>query len=211
MRLGLLADIHEAVAPLRAAVRELGARHVDAFVMLGDVLEDGGLVEEAVEILAALPGVGVWGNHDLGLCGDVSASVSARFSSRVLEYFARLRPWVDLAGCRFQHLDPHLDPENFEDLWRFSTAEERIAGLRRCSHSRVFVGHLHGWGVFTPERQIAWDGERPFSYLAEERYVTVVHAIREGWCAIMDTERDELEPLRVARISTAGLSGPEGL
>jgi hypothetical protein len=198
VRLGLLADIHEAVEPLRAAVRELGARRVDAFVMLGDVLDEGERVEETVEILAALPGVGVWGNHDFGLCGEVSTLVRARYSARVLEYFARLRPWVDFAGCRFQHVDPHLDPEKVEDLWRFSTAEERIAGLRRCSHSRVFVGHLHGWGVFTPERQIGWDGDRPISYLADERYVTVVHAIREGWCAVMDTECDKLEPLRVA-------------
>lgn len=198
MRVGLLADIHEAVDPLAAAVRELKARRVDAFVMLGDVLESGERVDETVALLEALPGAGVWGNHDLGLCGDVPSSVRTRFSARTLDYFARLRPWVDLGGSRFQHIDPHLDPEKLEDLWRFPTTEERIAGLARCPFAKVFVGHLHGWGLFTPERQISWDGEDAFHYQADQRYLTVVNAVLKGWCAILDTNRDELEPIRVA-------------
>ena len=196
MRLGLLADIHEAVEPLAAAVRELKARRVEAFVMLGDVLERGERADETVALLAALPGAGVWGNHDFGLCGEVHASVRTRFSAPTLNYFSRLRPWVDLAGSRFQHIDPHLDPERFEDLWRFPTAEERIAGLGRCSYARVFVGHLHGWGLFTPEGQIAWDARQTFHYQADQRYLTVVNAVLDGWCAVMDTEADELEPIR---------------
>jgi predicted phosphodiesterase len=50
VRLGLLADIHEAVEPLAAAVRELKARRVEAFVMLGDVLEAGERAEETVAL-----------------------------------------------------------------------------------------------------------------------------------------------------------------
>lgn len=197
MRLGLLADIHEAVEPLAAVVRELRARRVDAFVMLGDVLETGERVDETVAFLTTLPGAGVWGNHDLGLCGEVHPSVRARFSAPALAYFARLRPWVDLGGSRFQHIDPHLDPEKVEDLWRFPTPEERIAGLARCSLARVFVGHLHGWALFTPEGQIAWNGEETFHYQADQRYLTVVNTVLDGWCAVMDTDRDELEPIRV--------------
>lgn len=198
MRLGLLADIHEAVEPLSAAVRELRARRVDAFVMLGDVLETGERVDETVALLTGLPGAGVWGNHDFGLCGEVHASVRARFSAPTLEYFARLRPWVDLGGGRFQHIDPHLDPEKLEDLWRFPTAEERIAGMARCFHARVFVGHMHGWGLFTPQGQIAWDGKETLHYQVGQRYLTVVNSVRDGWCAVMNTDRDELEPIRVA-------------
>jgi hypothetical protein len=198
VRLGLIADIHEAVEPLAAAVRELKARRVDAFVMLGDVLDAGERVGETVALLAALPGPGVWGNHDLGLCGELHPSVRDRFTATTLDYFARLSPWVDLDGCRFQHIDPHLDPAKFEDLWRFTTAEERIAGFGRCSHARVFVGHLHRWGLFTPERQIAWEGEETFRYQADQRYLTVVNAVRDGWCALMDGDRGELEPICVA-------------
>ena len=197
MRLGLLADIHEAVEPLAAAVRELKARRVDAFIMLGDVLEAGERVDETVALLAALPGAAVWGNHDLGLCGEVHPSLRGQFATTTLDYFARLTPWVDLEGCRFQHIDPHLDPSKFEDLWRFTTDEERIAGFEGCSHARVFVGHQHRWGLFTPKRQVPWEGEGSFRYEADQRYLTVVHAVRDGWCALLDSDRGELEPIRV--------------
>ena len=53
MRLGLLADIHEAVEPLRAAVAELKARRVDWFVVLGDVLDQGERVDETVALLSS--------------------------------------------------------------------------------------------------------------------------------------------------------------
>jgi predicted phosphodiesterase len=36
MRLGLLADIHEVVPQLRAAVAALSDRQVDSFIVLGD-------------------------------------------------------------------------------------------------------------------------------------------------------------------------------
>ena len=197
MRLGLLADIHEAVEPLAAAVRELKARRVDAFVMLGDVLEAGERVDETVALLAALPGAGVWGNHDLGLCGEIEPALRGQFTAATIDYFSRLTAWVDLDGSRFQHIDPHLDPSSFEDLWRFTTDEERIAGFGRCSHTRVFAGHMHRWGLFTPERQVAWDGEETFRYEADERYLTLVHAVRDGWCGLVDSDRGELEPIRV--------------
>ena len=197
MRLGLLADIHEAVDRLRAAVAELRARHVDTFVMLGDVLDRGERMEETVALLSSLPGLGVWGNHDFGLCGETHPSVRDRFSAPVLDYFARLRPSVVFEGIRFQHIDPHLDPERFEDLWQFSTASERIAGLARCSETRMFMGHLHGWVVFTPGGQIPWLGEETFSYQAGQRYLTTIHAVVAGWCAMFDSDRDSLEPIAV--------------
>jgi hypothetical protein len=197
MRLGLLADIHEAVEPLAAALRELRARRVDSFVMLGDVVEAGERIDETVALLAELPGGVVWGNHGMGLCGVVPATLRARLSSATLAYFARLRPWYEVEGYRFQHIDPHLDPEDFEDLWRFPSAEERIAGLAKSAHARVVVGHLHEWRVFTPERQVDWNGEDTFHYQLDRRYLTIVNAVQRGWCAVLDTDRESLEPIQV--------------
>lgn len=198
MRLGLLADIHESVDRLRAAVAALRTRNVDSFVMLGDVLDHGERVDETVALLSNLPGVAVWGNHDFGLCGEIHASVRDRFSVSALDYFARLRPSAVLEGLRFQHIDPHLDPEKFEDLWCFPTTSERIAGLARCSEARTFTGHLHGWGVFTPDGQIPWVGENTFRYQAGQRYLTTIHAVVDGCCAMFDSDRDLLEPITVA-------------
>jgi hypothetical protein len=197
VRLGLLADIHEAIEPLRAAVSELRARRVDAFVMLGDVLDHGERADETVALLKELPGVGVWGNHDFGLCGEVDDTARTRYSPDVLEYFGRLRSSVVVEGTLFQHIDPHLDPESFTDLWKFPTSAERIAGLARCPHRRALVGHHHSWGVFTTERRLSWEGELPFHYETDGRYLTLVHAVVAGWCALLDTDRGMLEPLRV--------------
>ena len=195
MRLGLLADIHEAVEPLRAAVDELNARKVDSFVMLGDVLDHGERVDETVALLRKLHGAGVWGNHDFGLCGQVDESARSRFSTAVLEYFATLRPRLIIEGIRFQHIDPHLDPEQFVDLWQFPTAAERLAGLARCPERRAFAGHLHRWEVYTPKSQISWDGDGAFQYQPDDRYLTIIGAVADGWCAVFDSEKDVLEPI----------------
>jgi hypothetical protein len=98
MRIGILADIHEAVEPLALAVRALEARRVDATVMLGDILETGERIAEAVALVGRLPGPGVWGNHDLGLCGEVSPAAARLVPAAALGYFAGLRPRVDLGG-----------------------------------------------------------------------------------------------------------------
>ena len=197
MRVGLLADIHEAVEPLRVAIAELTSRNVESFVMLGDVLDSGERMDETVALLSALPGARVWGNHDFGLCGVLHPSVRDRYSTAVLEYFATLQPSVTLDGVRFQHIDPHLDPRQIEHLWQFSSATERIEGFARCSEARVFVGHLHAWEIYTPEARIPWNGEGTFSYHPEQRYLTVVHAVVDGWCAVYDSEADVIEPIRV--------------
>jgi len=164
MRLGLLADVHEAVEWLDDAVRELRSRGVESFVVLGDVLDDGLRAGETVARLADLPGAGVWGNHDFGLCRDVHPMARSAFPATVLDYFARLRPFVEFEGRRFQHIDPHLDPERFDHLWQFPTLEERLAGFVACPHERVFMGHLHAWAIYTPQGRHAWDGGMPFRY-----------------------------------------------
>ena len=86
----------------------------------------------------------------------------------------------------------------FEDLWHFPAAEERIAGFARCSHPKMVVGHRHRWQIFTPARQLEWCGEDAFRYPAGERHLTVVNAVANDWCAMLDTDADTMEPIRVA-------------
>lgn len=207
MRIGILADIHEAVEPLALAVRALEARRVDATVMLGDILETGERIAEAVALVERLPGPGVWGNHDFGLCGEVSPAVAGLVPAAVLEYFARLRPWVDLGGWRFQHVDPHLDPTRLDHLWSFLSPKERVAGFAACAFPRACVGHLHGWGAFTPERRLDWEGERTLELPRGERRLVVVNAVVNGWCAIVDTGREVLEPIRSGGGRWVGAAG----
>jgi len=106
MRLGLIADIHEQVEFLRAALDRFRQEHVDRVVVLGDVFEMGERIEEICRLLAEAQAVGVWGNHDFGLCSDPSDDVRSRYPALVTDYMTTLRPRLEVDGCYFAHIDP---------------------------------------------------------------------------------------------------------
>lgn len=200
MRLGLLADVHEEVGLLRRAIDALQAAKVSSYVMLGDVFEMGKAIEPTVAELSRLPGVGVWGNHDFGLCRAVPESVRTRYSPQVLDYFGKLLPWTEVEGCRFQHIEPFLDSESLEDLWAYG-GEGQLDPTRSfaaCPHRRLFMGHIHRWGLTTPAGAVDWSGREPIRLDPTERYLVVVHAVQQGWCAWFDTATGELHPIHVA-------------
>jgi predicted phosphodiesterase len=70
MKIGILADIHESLTNLRWALDVLHEQDPDRLVVLGDVFELGHRLRETVDLLAHDGAVGVWGNHDFGLCRD---------------------------------------------------------------------------------------------------------------------------------------------
>ncbi|TWU33901.1 metallophosphoesterase family protein [Novipirellula artificiosorum] len=72
MKLGIITDIHEHVEQLQAVLDELDKQAVDQIVMVGDVVETGERVEETCQLLSNAGVIGVWGNHDFGLCYEVS-------------------------------------------------------------------------------------------------------------------------------------------
>ncbi len=196
MRLGLLADIHEHVEQLEWAIATLRAQDVDRFVMLGDVYEMGGRIEETVALLSKLDTLGVWGNHDFGLCRDVCESVRARYSSEVLAYFASLAPYVEYEDCRFQHIEHHLDPTILEDLWSFEEhlGVDAALGFAAHPHHRLFIGHFHRWEVHEPEGKVSWDGRSPISLRPDRRALVAVRAVCDGSCALYETESAVLVP-----------------
>lgn len=196
MRLGLLADIHEEVERLDRAVARLRAEGVDRFLLLGDLYDTGKRLDELVEHLEPLDALGVWGNHDIGLCREVSDWTRGRFSPRVLNYFARLQPRIDLDGDLFQHIEPQLDPEDILDLWSFD--EPWPPDPARCfarDHFRgAFLGHRHCWAAVTPDGLSSWTGDTPLEFGPDRRFVVVVHAVQQGRCALYDTEARRLCP-----------------
>ncbi len=203
MRLGLLADIHEAVDLLDRAILALKAQGVSRFVVLGDVFETGERLGETVAALAALNAEGVWGNHDFGLCGDdVRECIRVEHPPEVLDYFGSLRPTYEAGGCWFQHIEPFLDSTQLNDLWAYD-GDGSLLDAPRCfssvPHRRIFMGHLHRWKLVTPDGPLAWDGQTPARLRETDRYLIVVNAVREGWCACYDTDEDVVTPIRVCR------------
>ena len=106
MKLGLITDIHEHVHHLRTALDRFSREQVDQVVMIGDVFSMGEAIDETCQLLADANAVGVWGNHDFGLCYEPTDDFRARYSADVMDYMATLRPRLDIADCHFTHVDP---------------------------------------------------------------------------------------------------------
>jgi len=203
VRIGILADIHEAIEPLRRALVEFRRMGVDQVVSLGDACDTCGTVGRAGETVALLRearAVGVWGNHDFGLCGDVPSELRQRAAPGVLDFMASMQPHLVLEGCRFSHVEPWLDACQIENLWYFDglpdTAEKAGRSFAAVPERHLFVGHMHCWLVITPTGRVDWIGETPLALRREPRYLVAVAAVVDGWCAIYDTAPEELTPVR---------------
>ena len=194
MRLGIVADIHEAVEPLQRALTEFHRRGVDQVVSLGDACDTFSRVGRSGEVVALLReahAVGVWGNHDFGLSYDVSERLRQETPPDVLEYMATMQPHLVINGCRFSHVEPWLDACKIENLWYFDgppdTPEKAARSWTAVPESRLFIGHFHRWLVMTAGGRVAWDGQGTLALAAEVRQLIVVAPVFQGWCAVYDT------------------------
>ena len=100
MRIGMLADVHEDVSRLRWAIDVLSEQRFDCLLFLGDLFELGHRFRETVDLLAEAGAIGVWGNHDFGLCHDnARLEDHQRYGEPVLAFMSRLRPrWKSMAA-----------------------------------------------------------------------------------------------------------------
>jgi hypothetical protein len=205
MRIGIVTDIHDQVALLAQVLAVLKAEAVDAIVTLGDNTDLFGKWNKAREVAALLRevgAVGVWGNHDFGLCRNVTEEIRFRFLSATCDYFASLQPRLELGGCHFSHIEPFLDPELTTDLWTFEARPEDERRLARSfaavPHRAAFLGHFHRWLACTQAGPVAWDGTAPLHFELPARYLVVVGPLFRGDFAVMDTNRWVLEPRTVS-------------
>ena len=76
------------------------------------------------------------------------------------------------------------------------TVERAGRSFAAVAHRFLFLGHFHRWLLMTPGGAIPWIGTEPVRLGAWERSLVVVAAVSDGHCAIFDTERTELIPLR---------------
>src|SRR5262245_28371916 len=204
MRIGIVTDIHDEVRTLELALTALRAEEVDAIVSLGDTSDLFGKWEEAQEVAALLKAagvLGVWGNHDYGLCRNVKEEVRFRFLRRTLDYFATMQPTLELGGCHFSHIEPFLDPENTEHLWSFNGRPEDDDHITKSfaavPHRALFIGHFHRWLAVTDRGRTDWTGSAPLHFEPATRYLVVVGPLFRGDFAVIDSDRWILEPRRV--------------
>ena len=204
MRIGIVTDVHDESAILAEALAAMRAENVDVIISLGDTSDLHGKGEDATGVAALLKqygAVGVWGNHDYGLCRNVSETARKNFSVETLEYMATMRPRIELDDCHFSHVEPWLNPESVEDLWCFDGRpedEDRFPKtFAAIPHRAAFMGHCHRWLAVTESGRVTWDGTTPLRLNKGKRYLVVVAALFNGAFAILDTERWILEPRKI--------------
>lgn len=205
MLIGLVTDIHDHVEPLGRALDLFRQRGVDLVVTLGDSCDAftrHSRAAEVVELLRGANALGVWGNHDIGLCHAVDDRARRRYPAAVLDYMATMKPRLVLEGCHLSHVEPSVDPYDAQALWSFDEdGPLDFGGRARRSFAAVperlvFVGHYHRWLAVTMSGSLEWRGEGPLSLAGTERYFVVIGAVFEGQCGLLDTNRAELCPLR---------------
>jgi len=204
MKIGILADIHEHRDELRWALAVLQDQGADRLVFVGDVFEMNTDLDGTVELLDDAGVIGVWGNHDFGLCGgNPKEENRLRYTERVLNFMAGLEPRLEVEGCLFTHVEPWLDPNKIEDLWYFEgppkTPEQAARIFAAVSHRVMFVGHYHRWLLITPEGDQPWEGAEPIVLDDRSRFLVVINAVCEGKCALYDTETNRLTPFNLGR------------
>ena len=214
MRIGILADIHEDVEALSQALDLLRREGAGPLVVLGDLFYAGPRIAQTADLLIEAGAVGVWGNHDLGLCLEPEPQILARYPGRVFDFLRTLGPRLEVDGCLFSHGLPQWDATDPTAYYLEDRPESAagLAGSLAASACRVtFVGHFHRWLIATPEGIIPWDGKEAISLGPERRYLVVVAAVCDGWCAEYDTSSGRLVPHRLGgSITSPGECGVMG-
>ncbi len=202
MRIGILTDIHEDVERLREALAALRERRAETIVMLGDVCfwgPQGARVAAACALLAEARAIGVWGNHDLGLCCKPDPHVLSCYDAATIAYMASLKPRLELAGCLFSHIEPWLDARDPDQLWHFEGVPKTPAKAARsfaAAPQRIIIlGHFHEWFAVTPSETLEWFGIETLVLRPDQRYLIGVDAVCRGWCALLDTDAASIEPI----------------
>ena len=212
MRLGILADIHEDAPKLALALQRFRQERVQQVVVLGDVVfEMGSRLHETIALLADAGAVGVWGNHDLGLCHEPDERLKKRYAGPVFDFMQTLHPRLELEGCLFTHGLPYNDPTDPIAYYlgeRPETAEGQAPSFAASGHAVQFVGHFHRWLIATPAGRLPWDGAEPILFRPDERYLVVVAAVCDGWCAVFDTDSRVMTPFHLPGAAAAGSGGP---
>jgi hypothetical protein len=203
VRLGLVTDIHNHAAELARALALFREHRVDRVVTIGDTIDAFTRPDGAAEVAALLleaDAVGVWGNHDFGLRGDVPERTRGRFPPVVLSFMGRMQPRLVLGDCHFSHKEASADPHDVLQLWDVSDRPRDLMERARRGWDAVpqrwlFVGHYHRWWAATPSGPLEWAGPEALSLASAERCFVVVAAVCDGWCGLLDVEQATLQPL----------------
>src|SRR5260370_37249710 len=116
--------------------------------------------------------VGVWGNHDIGLCFEPGEEVRQRYSAAGLSFMGSVQPRLEIDGCLSTHVEPWLDPHKAEDLWYFDrppdSPDELARSFAAAPHRALLARRVHRPRLGTPRGRSPWRGGGPRSLAGRE-------------------------------------------
>ena len=115
-----------------------------------------------------------------------------------MEFFGTLTSHFDTGDVLYSHTLP--DQDATDPLAYYLGPKPGEAGaldacFSRFPHRVMMIGHFHRWFAATPAGRISWDGDRPIEIDSDNRYFFAIHAVMDGWAAILDDERGVLTPI----------------
>ncbi len=150
MRVAVISDIHANLHALEAVLEAIDSDPPDALWCVGDLVGYGPRPNEVVALVRERARIGLLGNHDLGVLGQLDldefspdAAASARWTQTVLldehrAYLEGLSPQGKTEGAELYHASPR-DP-----VWEYVVTEESArAALESTVAPVVLVGHSH--------------------------------------------------------------------
>ena len=200
MKFGILADIHGHIENLRNAIKRLSREQVDQFVVLGDLIYDTGNAAETVTLLKDCGAIGVWGNHELGLCVDPDDDVRAMYAAPVLDYFSTLTAQLEFRDLLFSHTLPTEDARDPLSYYLGQSPLEEGAlkeNFDQFPHRVMMIGHFHRWLAATPAGPIAWSGCQSLELESQSRYLFIINAVMYDWAAVFDDRTNVLTPIHL--------------
>ena len=150
MRVAVISDVHANLHALEAVLGSVDDARPDSVWCLGDTVGYGPQPSRCCEIVAAHADIGLVGNHDLGVIGELDissfspdAAEAAAWTADVLtdqarEYLGSLTPSALLPRAALYHASPR-DP-----VWEYVLSPEvALAALEEAPRDLVLVGHSH--------------------------------------------------------------------
>ena len=89
MKLALVSDIHANVTALKAVLEEIARRHVDKFVLLGDLVNYGMRPNEIVDMVRDMDDkfvAKIWGNHEKAVMDNDTTRFATDRGRAILHY-----------------------------------------------------------------------------------------------------------------------------
>ena len=120
------------------------------------------------------------------------------YDESVVDYFATLHSHYAINDIHFSHTTPDQDASDPVAYYLGPRPEDEGAiapTFSRFTHRVFMVGHFHRWFAATPTGRLHFDGNLPTQLERGERYFFVIHAVMDGWAAILDEDRDVLTPI----------------